>query len=147
MVPFDMQMDARLMLARMSVIYEREVGNKIRMSRDEDIVALINYAVDSINAEIKKQLEQFVKLLSAGEARALAVQGANIYRGAVVKEDSDPFASEYFDKQQNEGVKMYRGVPVAGGNAPRKVQPDSAAEEKPAAKKGKRVYRGRVIED
>ena len=108
---------------------------------------MINYAVDSINAEIRKQLEQFVKLLSAGEARALAVQGANIYRGVVVKEDSDPFASEYFDKQHNEGVKMYRGVPVASSDTAKKVPMESAAEEKPAAKKGKRVYRGRVIED
>lgn len=36
----------------MSVIYEREVGNKIEMSRDEDVVSLINFAVDGFNEEI-----------------------------------------------------------------------------------------------
>ncbi len=146
MVPFEMQMDARLMLARMSVIYEREVGGKIRMSRDEGIVTLVNYAVESINGEIKRQFEQFITLLTPGEAKALAAKGANIYRGVVVKENSEPFQSDYFDKQQNAGIKMYRGVPVSGkGDA--MAAGKAATEAKSAANKVKRVYRGRVIED
>lgn len=144
MVPFEMPLDARLALAKMSVIYEREVGSKIKMSRDEDIVSLINFAVDSFNEEIIKYLDTFTKLLGPGEIRQLAVQGANIYRGAVVPQE-DVFSSDYFDKQEDSGVKMYRGVPVASEQSAPVAKPK--VEEPAAPVKSKRVYRGRVIED
>jgi hypothetical protein len=145
MVPFDMPLDARLALAKMSVIYEREIGSKIKMSRDEDIVSLINFAVDSFNEEIIKYLDTFTRLLGPGELRQLAAQGANIYRGALVPED-ESFNPDYLDSNQGEGVKMYRGVPVSGSNASKTASRNSPnAEQKPP--KGKRVYRGRVIEE
>jgi len=147
MVPFEMPLDARLALAKMSVIYEREVGNKIRMSRDEDIVGLINYAVDSFNEEIIKYLDTFTKLLAPSELRQLAAQGANIYRGAVVPEQ-DVFGPESFDKRDGEAVKMYRGVPVEGGiPAPTKQESSEPRSDTKETTKSKRVYRGRVIED
>jgi len=147
MVPFEMALDARLALAKMSVIYEREVGNKIRMSRDEDIVGLINFAVDSFNEEIIRYLDTFTKLLEPSELRQLVAQGANIYRGAIVPEKQD-FSPEHSDKQGPEAVTIYRGVPVEG------VRPGMTNLEAPdtktdsnAAKKSRRVYRGRVIEE
>lgn len=142
MVPFEMPLDARLALAKMSVIYEREVGAKIRMSRDEDIVSLINFAVDSFNEEIIKYLDTFVKLLAPNEVRQLAAQGANIYRGAVVREDEVESPVGHGDA----GVKMYRGVPVETAEPARPVA-EEVKKKVSAPTKGKRVYRGRVIED
>lgn len=138
MVPFDMPMDAKLALARMSVIYERENGQRVRMSRDEDIVSLINFAVDSINEEVIRQLHAFIGLLSHGEIRALVAQGANIYRGAQVPEvmDSDMPASP------SVGTAMYRGQAVSGHMGSTEPEDKAAAPSRP-----KRIYRGRVIED
>jgi len=145
MVPFDMPLDARLALAKMSVIYEREIGSKIKMSRDEDIVSLINFAVDSFNEEIIKYLDTFTRLLGPSELRQLVAQGANIYRGAIVPDD-ETFHPDYLDSNQGEGVKMYRGVPLGGSSTSKTASRNTPeAEQKP--KKGKRVYRGRVIED
>ena len=138
MVPFDMPMDAKLALARMSVIYERENGQRVRMSRDEDIVSLINYAVDSINEEVIRQFHAFVGLLSHGEIRALVAQGANLYRGAQVPEvmesDMPAFPSV--------GTAMYRGQVVSGHMGSAELEARTAAPSRP-----KRIYRGRVIED
>lgn len=89
MVPFEMSVDAKMMLAKMSLVCERERGARIRTSRDEDIITLINYAVDSINEEIGKQFELFRRLLTPLEVKALAAQGANIYRGAVVSSENE----------------------------------------------------------
>ena len=63
MVPINMSMDARMVLAKMSVIYEREWGGRIRITRDENIIRLINYAVESINKELNKYLDAFVSPL------------------------------------------------------------------------------------
>jgi hypothetical protein len=142
MVPFEMSVDARMMLTRMSLIYEKERGSRIRMSRDDEVVMLINYAVDSINEEIHRQFELFRRLLTPLETKALAAQGANIYRGAVV----NPEADEPPENGITPGVKMYRGNPVdlESGIA---VPPASANAIPQGPAKGKRVYRGRVIED
>lgn len=142
MVPFDMPLDARLALAKISVIYEREVGGKVKMSRDEDIVSLINFAVDSFNEEIIKYLDTFTRLLGPSELRQLASQGANIYRGALVPEVDDTPRPEHGEA---EGVRMYRGAPLPVSETAAKAA--SAAEDKVIELKPKRVYRGRVIED
>lgn len=142
MVPFEMSVDARMMLTRMSLIYERERGSRIRMSRDEEVVMLINYAVDSINEEINKQFELFRRLLTPLEIKALAAQGANIYRGAVVNPEADVPP----ENGVTPGVKMYRGNPVeTGAGVP--VAKDPANSVPQSQTKGKRMYRGRVIED
>lgn len=141
MVPIDMSMDARMVLAKMSFIYEKEGGGRVRITRDEDIIRLINYAVDSVNKELNKYLDAFVKLCSKSELKELAAQGANIYRGAVVP-DSDEFPTMDVEKP---ATVTYRGVAVA---APETQETKGAIEpqaEKP--RKAKRVYRGRVIED
>jgi hypothetical protein len=143
MVPFDMPLDAKLALAKMSVIYEREVGNKIRMSRDEDIVSLINFAVDSFNEEIIRYLDVFTKLLGPSEIRQLVAQGANIYRGAVVPEGG--VSAEPAPAKSGDTVHMYRGVPVAGGKPPK--QTTGTQGEAGKEQRSKRVYRGRVIDD
>lgn len=145
MVPFDMPLDAKLALAKISVIYEREVGNKVKMSRDEDIVSLINYAVDSFNEEIIRYLDTFTRLLGPSELRALVAQGANIYRGALVPEADA--STDNPDLKQGEGVKMYRGSPVSGGEPSRKKPDATAAQDKAKGVKARRIYRGRVIED
>ncbi len=152
MVPFEMSTDARMMLARMSFIYERERNERIRISRDEDIVDLINYAIESVNKELKRCLDAFIAVLSPSELRELADSGANIYRGAVVP-PLDPNAPV---PEPTGGVKMYRGVAVpspeqveqvsAMNQAAAKAASAPAVEEK-GPKKAKRVYRGRVIED
>ncbi len=142
MVPFEMSIDARMMLAKMSMVYERERGARIRMSRDEDIVMLINYAVDSINEEISKQYELFRRLLTPLEIKALAAQGANIYRGAVV----NPVAEEPPAQGVTPGTRMYRGQAVENQkSAPVKAKTEPAQQN--SSPKGKRVYRGLVIED
>jgi hypothetical protein len=153
MVPVDMSMEARMVLAKMSFIYEREGGNRIRITRDEDIVTLINYAVTSINKELLKYLDAFVKLLTPSEASELSRQGANIYRGAVVPE-SDGFPTMVVGQP---ATAMYRGVAVPSPESQQgrvAVTPDvshapvAPVEVKaPGSTKGKRVYRGRVIED
>ena len=141
MVPIDMSMDARMVLAKMSFIYEKEGGNRIRITRDEDIIRLINYAVESINKELNKYLDAFIKLSSQSELKELAAQGANIYRGAVVP-DSDEFPTMDVDKPT---TVMYRGVAVPALQT-QEAMPVTEPE-KPKPKKAKRVYRGRVIED
>lgn len=146
MVPFDMPLDAKLALAKMSVIYEREVGSKIRMSRDEDIVNLINFAVDSINEEIIRYLDSFTNLIGPSELKQLVAQGANIYRGALVP-DEEPFVSANAGHKTEEGVKMYRGVPVSDNQAQSSISQKEKSKPKPKPGKSKRVYRGRVIED
>ena len=141
MVPVNMSMDARMVLAKMSFIYEREGGKRIRITRDDDVVTLINYAVESINKELCKYLDNFVELLSPSELKDLASHGANIYRGAIVP-DSDDFPTMNVEKP---AVVTYRGVAVA---APETQEGKGITEqhaEKP--KKARRVYRGRVIED
>ncbi len=40
MVPIDMSMDARMVLAKMSFIYEKEGGDRVRITRDEDIIRI-----------------------------------------------------------------------------------------------------------
>jgi hypothetical protein len=140
MVPIDMSMEARMVLAKMSFIYEKEGGDRIRITRDEDVVKLINYAVDSINRELDKYLDAFVKLCTHAEIKEMVAQGANIYRGALVSEDEVlPTA------QSQKTTVMYRGVAVP---APEGQESKSAAEAEAAKqKKPKRVYRGRVIEE
>lgn len=139
MVPLEMPMDARMVLAKMSFIYEKEGGDRIRITRDEDVVKLINYAVDSINKELKKYLDNFVALCSAAELKDMAAQGANIYRGAIVPEEEE-FPTMDVSKKK---TVMYRGVAVPAPES----QEKKVVEEKPKPKKPKRVYRGRVIED
>lgn len=141
MVPFEMSIDARMMLAKMSLVYEKERGARVRMSRDEDIVALINYAVDSINEEVAKQFELFRRLLTPLEIKQLAAQGANIYRGAVV----NPQADDDSPAQMTPGTRMYRGTAMESSAPSSPMQP--AKQEQAGAAKSKRVYRGRVIED
>ncbi len=145
MVPFYIPLDAKLALAKMSVIYEREVGSKIKMSRDEDIVSLINFAVDSFNEEIIRYLDAFISYLGPGEVRQLVAQGANIYRGAIVPEES--LDVEHSDPKEGDGVRMYRGVPLQGGIKPTSPLAEHVSEEKPSPEKKRKVYRGRVIED
>ncbi len=143
MVPFEMSIDARMMLAKMSLVYERERGARVRMSRDEDIVALINYAVDSINEEVAKQFELFRRLLTPLEVKQLAVQGANIYRGAVV----NPAADEAPSQEAIPATRMYRGN-VVENPRPGIIQSTTPmAQQETVPGKGKRVYRGRIIED
>ena len=146
MVPFDMPLDARLALAKMSVIYEREVGSKIKMSRDEDIVSLINFAVDSFNEEIIKYLDSFTKLLGPGELRQLAAQGANIYRGALVPE-KDADDSGGLKRTEAEGERMYRGVPVNSSKSRTTSTKETDAGEKAKDGKVKKIYRGRIVEE
>lgn len=141
MVPFEMPLDAKLALAKISVIYEREVGSKVKMSRDEDIVSLINFAVDSFNEEIIRYLDAFIKLLGPSEVRQLVAQGANIYRGAIVSEqDVDEGTGP------EGGERMYRGVAIgkskSGGSSSVKETTEGTSPGK-----GKKVYRGRVVED
>lgn len=136
MVPIDMSLDARMMLTRMSLIYQREQGRRARLSRDEDIIAIINCALQSLNQEYRRYYDAFVGLLTAGEVRELVAQGAQIYRGAMVAEgeaapaDAVPVTA-----------RTYRGV---AQEAPAVPAADAA---KPAAAKPPRIYRGRVIED
>jgi hypothetical protein len=139
MVPFEMSIDARMMLAKMSLVYERERGARVRMSRDEDIITLINYAVDSINEEIGKQFELFRRLLTPLEVKALAAQGANIYRGAVVSSENETEAPG----DMIPGKRMYRGNLMGSSTPTSPMQ----SEPKTPSGKSKRVYRGRVIED
>ncbi len=136
MVPIDMSLDARMMLTRMSLIYEREQGRRARMSRDEDIVAIINFALQSLNSEYRRYYDAFVGLLTAGEVRTLVAQGAQIYRGAVVAEESNASPSAVV-----ETARTYRGVVQ---DAPVPAQPVESAT-RPA--RPQRIYRGRVIED
>ncbi|GAB4290581.1 MAG: hypothetical protein Kow0096_04150 [Thiohalomonadaceae bacterium] len=122
-----------MMLTRMSLIYEREQGRRVRMSRDEDIIAIINFALQSLNNEYRRYYDAFVGLLNANEVRALVAQGAQIYRGAVVAEESsEPPASV-------EAPRTYRGVVQ---EAPARLAECAVKPAKP-----QRVYRGRVIED
>lgn len=139
MVPFEMSVDARMMLARMSLVYERERGARIRMSRDEDVVMLINYAVDSINEEIAKQFELFRRLLTPLEVKALAAQGANIYRGVVVNPEQEVEVPE----NMTPGSRVYRGNEVDSSHNGSQL---TQIPERPSGKT-RRVYRGRVIED
>lgn len=133
MVPIDMSLDARMMLTRMSLIYEREQGRRVRMSRDEDIVAIINFALQTLNNEYRRYYDAFVGLLTANEVRTLVAQGAQIYRGAVVAEQAaeSPMAVE--------APRTYRGVVQ---EAPARPGEDAAKPARP-----QRVYRGRVVED
>ncbi len=141
MVPIDMSMEARMVLAKMSFIYEKEGGDRVRITRDEDIIRLINYSVDSINKELHKYLNAFCKLCTKSELRELAAQGANIYRGAIVPEE-DESAVKAVNKPS---TVMYRGVAVP---APEGQEASPVVEATPETpKKPKRVYRGRVIED
>jgi len=138
MVPIDMSLDARMMLTRMSLIYEREQGKRVRMSRDEDIVAIINFALQTLNAEYRRYYDAFVGLLTAGEIRTLLAQGAQIYRGAVVPEEGaapSPAAA---------GPRTYRGVIQ---DAPAPAQPEESAAKPTKPTMPQRVYRGRVVED
>lgn len=138
MVPIDMSLDARMMLTRMSLIYQREQGRRAKLSRDEDIIAIINCALQSLNQEYRRYYDAFVGLLTAGEIRELVAQGAQIYRGAMVGEaaaapaDAVPVTA-----------RTYRGVVQ---ETPAAAVP-AAEAAKPAAAKPQRIYRGRVIED
>lgn len=148
MVPIDMSLDARMMLTRMSLIYQREQGRRVKLSRDEDIIAIINFALQSLNNEYRRYYDAFVGMLTAGEIRTLVAQGAQIYRGAKVPEESaEPTGAA-------PGVaRTYRGVvQAATPEAAPAVQPPAAARPEAAVTadapaKPKRIYRGRVIED
>jgi len=133
-------MEARMVLAKMSFIYEREGGSRIRITRDEDIVTLINYAVQSINNELNKYLDAFVQLLTPSEARELVAQGANLYRGAPVPGSVAHPTAEV----ENPTTVMYRGVAVPAPEVQQSVVSEPVV---PKSTKAKRVYRGRVIED
>lgn len=143
MVPIQMPMDARMVLAKMSFIYEKEGGDRIKITHDEDVIKLINYAVDSINKELKKYLDNFIAICSPSELREMAAQGANIYRGAVVPED-EAFPTMEVEKPT---TVMYRGVAVPAPESQERAVAKPVEAEKPKPKKAKRVYRGRVIED
>lgn len=147
MVPIEMSMDARLMLTRMSLIYEREQGRRVKMSRDEDIVAMINFALETLNSEYQRYYQAFVGLLSAGEIRHLVAQGAQIYRGAAVPEEPQVEPPS----QPVQPLRSYRGV-VSGQPVPEDSSSETPAQVKAAAEpeppgKPKKVYRGRIIEE
>lgn len=137
MVPFDISMDARMLLARMSVLYERERGARIRMSRDEDIVTMLNFALQTLNTEYQAYYQSFVALLTPVEIRQLVAQGAQIYRGAKVGPLDEGPAPE------PSGARAYRGVVQS---IPEPSAPVASAAS-PASDKPKRIYRGRVVED
>ncbi len=145
MVPIDMSMEARMMLAKMSFIYEREGGNRIKITKDEDVVKLINYAIDSVNKELERYLQGFIKLCTHSELKEMAAQGANIYRGALVSEEPEPAPTT----EQKTKTVMYRGVavPVAESQEKKLEKSAPAAAEPEPPKKAKRVYRGCVIEE
>ncbi|MEW6646566.1 MAG: hypothetical protein AB1450_05165 [Pseudomonadota bacterium] len=143
MVPIDMSLDARMMLTRMSLIYQREQGKRAKLSRDEDIVAIINFALHSLNQEYRRYYDAFVGLLTANEIRELVAQGAQIYRGAMVPDQAEAPPAEL-----TAATRTYRGVvqeAPATPAAPAAAAPPEAAPATPA--RPKRVYRGRVIED
>ncbi len=137
--PFAMSMDARMMLAKMSVIFEREKGTRVKLSEDSDVVGLINYGWETLNHEYLRYFERFCNLLAPSEVQELEAKGAQLYRGAQVRERDEPNPAEL------KGKVTYRGTPI-GGSKPEAVASDQDAPESPAPK-GKRVYRGRVIED
>lgn len=141
MVPINMSMDARMMLTRMSLIYEREQGRRVRMSRDEDLVAIINFALQSLNKEYRRYYDAFVALLSAGEIRELVAQGAQIYRGAKVGDTpAAPSDAAPVTARTYRGVTQELTAAVPVDRREEAVKPEAAA-------KPKRIYRGRVVED
>lgn len=153
--PIEMSMDARMVLAKMSVIFEREKGKRVKLSSDQDVVDVINFGWETLNHEYLRYFEIFCKMLSPTEIQMLAAQGAQIYRGAEVKDQPESAPSA-----ERKAKVMYRGQlvdapasaePVANtAPAPAPVEEPKLAEPFPSAeapKKKKRVYRGRVIEE
>lgn len=146
MVPIDMSLDARMMLTRMSLIYQREQGRRVKLSRDEDIIAIINFALQSLNQEYRRYYDAFVGLLTAGEIRALVAQGAQIYRGAKVPEESaEPAGAAPAVARAYRGVVQAAPAAIPADVPPAAARPEAAAGD--GAAKPKRIYRGRVIED
>jgi hypothetical protein len=134
--PFDMSMDARMVLAKMSNIFERERGTRVELSRDDDVVGLVNHGWETLNHEYLRLFERFCALLSADEIRELKARGAQIYRGAEVtgRNDEPP--------QAGANTVVYRGSVINGGV---EQGPDQNAAENTHG--AKRVYRGRFVED
>lgn len=134
--PIEISMDARMVLAKMCNIFERERGSRIKLSRDDDVVGLINYGWETLNHEYLRLFERFCSLLSPEEIRDLDALGARIYRGAVVREQGTSAP------ETNPGQVVYRGTVIGGETGNEQAKKDEGGRETP-----KRVYRGRIVDD
>lgn len=91
--------DARVVLARMSVAYERQGAGRIKLSQDGDIVTLLNYAISSEHPELLREMDSFLAMLSPSSTRELIRLGARLQdrvnAAEVSAERRVPFADLY----------------------------------------------------
>jgi len=124
-------------LHKLEANYRKEFGVRHVLSEEHSMLDLIRSASASKSAVIQAALSLFVKTLSPEQKNQL------VYRGAAVAKDQLSAAPSNYESRIVE--RSYRGVksqvmtqvPVAEDKSP----------EAPVAKKPKRIYRGRVIED
>ncbi len=140
-----LSMDATLCLTKMSLIYERVEGRRIKLSQPTDIITLINSSLEAVNEEYKRYYDAFIRVLTHHEERELVLQGAAIYRGALIPEV--PVGRRPAD--QPSGVipmRTYRGV-VVPESAPVHTEVNGTDAAPTARPKKRRIYRGQVIEE
>lgn len=130
--PNEINRDYIRLLQAMSRFIKEEFTVAIRMTQEDAIEQLLHYAEQSRNSvlqEMGKELRELSYGPQVEEAESTTEEPQNV---------------------TEEGVRYYRGAPVAGSGQPAiKEEPDKtqapAETEAPRKSKATRVYRGQVI--
>lgn len=78
MLSVNLSTDANMALARMSVLFEKEQGRRVKLSRSEDIAALLVFSKQTLNMEYKQQFAKFMGLLNEEQkAELVKLMGAH----------------------------------------------------------------------
>lgn len=127
--PNEINRDYIRLLQAMSRFIKEEFALTIRMTQEDAVEQLLHYAEESRNSvlqEMGKELREFTYGPQPEEEEATGASHSN----------------------QEEGVRYYRGAPVAGSASPSQQadkSKESPAKADPAKNKTTRVYRGQIV--
>lgn len=125
--PNEINRDYIRLLQAMSRFIREEFSVSIRMTQEGAVEQLLQYAEQSRNSVLQEMGKELRELTYGPEP------------------ETPPEKTQA--KEEEEGVRYYRGAPVAGsGDAKSSAKAEDKAEKAPVKNKPTRVYRGQVIQ-
>lgn len=124
--PNEINRDYIRLLQAMSRFIREEFSVSIRMTQEGAVEQLLQYAEQSLNSVLQEMGKELRELTYGPEGEQPA---------------------ERAQPKEEEGVRYYRGAPVAGTGSDAEVpsKGETKTEEVPAKSKPTRVYRGQVV--
>ncbi len=137
---FELAPEARIHFTKMAFIYEQSSRVKLKLNEAASLITVINSSLEKANQDYGRYFTRFLQALTKNELRALAEDGAKVYRGALAPAESGPQTAA----PVNQSV-IYRGVRVEGGPAQSAAPGEQRQASAPEGRK--RVYRGVILDE